>query len=66
VRAVGSPATAINFLDNVGLRQKIQIALRLRKETTMTLSWIAEHLNMATRTHLSHLLYWYGKDKKTT
>jgi hypothetical protein len=46
--------------------KKIQIALRLRKETTMTLSWIAEHLNMGTKTHLSHLLYWYGKDKKST
>jgi hypothetical protein len=32
----------------------------------MTLSWIAEHLNMGTKTHLSHLLYWYGKDKKST
>jgi hypothetical protein len=35
VRAVRSPATARNCLDNVGVRQKIQITWRLRKETTM-------------------------------
>jgi putative transposase len=38
--------------------EKLQIALRLRRETTMTLSWIAERLQMGTKTHLSHLLYW--------
>ena len=37
---------------------KLKIALRLRQETTMTLAWIAERLQMGTRTHLSHLLYW--------
>jgi hypothetical protein len=37
--------------------------LRLRRETTMTLSWIAEHLRMGTKTHLAHLLYWQGKKK---
>jgi hypothetical protein len=37
---------------------KIQIARRLRAETTVTLEWIASRLQMGTRTHLSHLLYW--------
>jgi len=44
--------------------QKVKIALRLRGETTMTLSWIAERLRMGTKTHLSHLLYWQGRGKK--
>lgn len=38
--------------------QKLQIARRLRTETTMTLQWIANRLHMGTKTHLSHLLYW--------
>jgi hypothetical protein len=37
---------------------KIQIARRLRKETTVTLQWIATRLHMGTRSHLNHLLYW--------
>jgi REP element-mobilizing transposase RayT len=41
-----------------GHREKVRIALRLRKETTMTLQWIAERLGMGTKTHLAHLLYW--------
>jgi putative transposase len=44
--------------------QKIRIAKRLRQETTMTLSWIAAGLHMGTKTHLSHLLYWHGREKK--
>ena len=32
-------------------------SVSLRKETTMTMAWIAE------RTHLAHLLYWEGKKK---
>ena len=47
-----------------GDAQKLRIALRLRKETTMTLSWIAQRLEMGTKTHLSHLLYWQGRGKK--
>ncbi len=43
---------------------KLGIALRLRQETTMTLAWIAERLQMGTKTHLSHLLYWQGRDRK--
>ena len=41
--------------------EKLAIAARLRCETTVTLSWIAERLHMGTRTHLAHLLYWYGR-----
>ena len=40
---------------------KLRMALRLRRETTMTLSWIAQRLHMGTRTHLSHLIYWHGR-----
>ena len=42
---------------------KIAIAQRLRAETTMTLAWIAERLNMGTKTHLAHLLYWQRRNK---
>jgi len=37
---------------------KLAIARRLRAETTMTLAWIAQRLNMGTKTHLAHLFYW--------
>lgn len=43
--------------------EKVQIAQRLRRETTMTLDWIARRLRMGTRTHLAHLLYWSGREK---
>jgi len=43
---------------------KLAIAQRLRKDTTVTLAWIAERLQMGTRTHLSHLLYWKRRDEK--
>ena len=47
-----------------GEPEKVRIALRLRRETTMTLGWIAQALRMGTKTYLSHLLYWQGKEKK--
>ena len=47
-----------------GGAEKVRIARLLRQETTMTLGWIAQALHMGTRTHLSHLLYWHGKEKK--
>jgi hypothetical protein len=47
-----------------GAPEKIRIAQRLRRETPMTLGWIAAELRMGTKTHLSHLLYWQGKEKK--
>ena len=47
-----------------GDAEKVRIATILRQETTMTLAWIAQALHMGTKTHLSHLLYWHGKEKK--
>lgn len=41
-----------------GDAEKLAIAGRLRRETTMTLAWIAARLRMGTKTHLAHLLYW--------
>ena len=35
--------------------KKIKMALRLRRETTMTLAWIAQRLQMGTKTHLATL-----------
>jgi len=43
---------------------KLAVAERLRKETTVTLEWIAARLQMGTRTHLAHLLYWKRRDRK--
>ncbi len=42
---------------------KLRAALRLGQETTMTLAWIAYRLQMWTKTHLSHLLFWHGRQK---
>jgi hypothetical protein len=42
---------------------KLRIAKILREKTTMTLDWIAERLQMGTKTHLAHLLYWKGREK---
>jgi REP element-mobilizing transposase RayT len=42
---------------------KLAIARRLRVETTMTLSWIADRLGMGTKTHLAHLFYWERRQK---
>jgi len=36
---------------------KIRLAAKLRAETTVTVSWLAERLNMGTRGHLAHLLF---------
>ncbi len=41
---------------------KVRIAKRLRRETTMTLEWIAQRLLMGTKTHLTHLLYWEQRE----
>ena len=43
---------------------KVQLAERLRAETTVTLAWIAEQLHMGTRGHLTHLLYWRRRRQK--
>ena len=44
--------------------KKLRIAMDLRAQTTMTLAWIADRLQMGTKTHLSHLLYWEGRKKR--
>jgi putative transposase len=41
---------------------KVAIAERLRRETTMTLAWIAHRLQMGTKTHLAHLLHWHRRN----
>lgn len=43
-----------------GDKRKVRIAKRLRTETTMTLKWIAERLNMGTWTHVANRLYHVG------
>src|SRR5438552_2362442 len=35
----------------------------LRRKTTMTMAWVAQRLQMGTKTHLGHLLYWQEKEK---
>jgi len=40
---------------------KVRLAGQLRAQTTVTAAWIAEHLHMGTRGHLTHLLYHRGK-----
>jgi hypothetical protein len=47
-----------------GDKRKVAMAMRLREETTVTLAWIAERLRMGTRSHLAHLLYWHGRERK--
>jgi len=39
-----------------GDKNKVRMAVRLRRETTMTLKWIAEHLAMGSWTNVSNLL----------
>ncbi len=39
-----------------GAKRKVAIARRLRKETTMTLKWIANRLEMGTWTYVSNLV----------
>jgi REP element-mobilizing transposase RayT len=43
---------------------KVAVARRLRRETTVTLAWIAARLRMGTTTHLAHLLYWDRRSGK--
>ena len=37
------------------------IAACVRRETTMTLAWIADRLRMGAPGHVAHLLYWQGR-----
>src|SRR5436190_6061080 len=41
---------------------KVRLAGQLRAQTTVTAAWIAEHLHMGTRGHLTHLLHHRGKE----
>ena len=47
-----------------GDTEKVLIAQRLQRETTMTVAWIANRLQMGTKTHLAHLLYWKRRKGK--
>ena len=40
---------------------KVELAAKLRAETTVSVSWIAQRLAMGTRGHLAHLLYLSGQ-----
>jgi len=37
---------------------KVGIAQQIQRETTVNLAWIAQRLQMGTKTYLAHLLYW--------
>lgn len=43
---------------------KVRLAEQLRARTTVTAAWIAEHLHMGTRGHLTHLLYHRTRRKR--
>lgn len=43
--------------------QKVRLAARLRAETTVTVKWIAQRLEMGTWTYANHLLYWHSRKK---
>jgi hypothetical protein len=40
-----------------GARRKVGMAMRLRKETTVGMGWIAERLRMGSRQYVTQLLY---------
>jgi hypothetical protein len=40
-----------------GDAQKVEIALRLRIETSITLKWIAQHLSMGTWNNVANCIY---------
>lgn len=42
---------------------KVAMAQRLRRETTMTLAWVAQRLQMGAPAYLTHLLYWSRRAK---
>jgi hypothetical protein len=45
------------------IQKKLKMALRLRQESTMTTAWIAQRLQMGTKSHLTHLLYWEARKR---
>ena len=44
--------------------EKVALAARLRSETTLTVEWIAERLEMGTRGYLNHLLHRRRKSRQ--
>ena len=46
-----------------GYQVKVRLAALLRRESTVSVEWIALKLRMGTRGHLTHLLYWQGRRK---
>jgi hypothetical protein len=44
--------------------EKVKLARRLRAETTMTLAWVAQHLEMGSWAYVSHLLKGKAKNCK--
>jgi hypothetical protein len=46
--------------------EKVLVAALLRRETTMTLTWIADHLRMGVPGHVAHLLYWQGRKARAS
>ena len=40
---------------------KVRLAAKVRAQTPVTAAWIAKHLHMGTRGHLTHLLYRHGR-----
>ena len=46
-----------------GEPRKVELAWKLRSQTTMPLAWVAERLNMGTRGHLAWLLQQQGKSR---
>ena len=59
----GEKANFYQFSRRKGDVEKVALAQRLREETTMTLAWIAERLQMGSKTHLAHLLYWQRRNR---
>jgi hypothetical protein len=50
---------------NKGDREKVKIAGRLRKETLVTVAWIAQRLQMGSVANVNTLLYqWRQKNRK--
>ena len=46
-----------------GEPKKVELAWQLRSQTTMSLAWIAERLNMGTRGYLAWLLQQRGRKR---
>ena len=47
-----------------GDREKVKMAVRLRRETLMTVAWIAKRLEMGSVGHVNTLLYQWRRKAK--